>query len=195
MSETLDLEQAIKDIRAGKDWTGTNGVLTPFIKQVTETILRSELEQHIAESTDPNRKNGTTSKTVKTGTGSFKLDTPRDRAGSFEPQLVKKNQTVMTSELDRKILSMFSHGMSYRDIKQHIDELYGVDVSTATISAITDKLLPELKEWQERPLESHYPIVWLDAITRTLCEQSRLHLARFEYGRKKGNPQHSSVGN
>jgi len=92
------------------------------------------------------------------------LDTPRDRAGSFEPQLVKKHQTHMSDEIERKILSLYALGSSYSDISGHIEELYGINVSTATISAVTDKIIPKLKEWQSRPLESLYPFVWLDAI-------------------------------
>jgi putative transposase len=93
---------------------GNEGVLMPLIKQLAEAAITAELEQHhLAKGDESNRKNGKTSKTVKTGSGLFELDTPRDRAGSFEPQLVKKNQTHLTPEIDRKILSLFSHGMSY----------------------------------------------------------------------------------
>ena len=101
---------------------------------------------------------------MKTSSGSFELDTPRDRQGTFEPQLVKKHQTHLTDEIDRKILGLFAIGMSYQDISQHIHEMYGIDVSNASISAITDKVIPELKQWQSRPLDAIYPIVWLDAI-------------------------------
>ena len=94
----------------------------------------------------------------------FELDTPRDRQGSFEPKLIKKNQTKLTDEIDRKILSMFSLGMSYRDIRGHVEDMYGIDVSEATITSVTDRLIPELKEWQQRPLDALYPFVWLDAI-------------------------------
>ncbi len=92
----------------------------PLIKQLTEAAITVELDHHLAKGDEPNRKNGKTSKTVKTGSGLFQLDPPRDRAGSFEPQLVKKNQTHLTPEIDRKILSLFSHGMSYRDIQYHL---------------------------------------------------------------------------
>jgi len=110
---------------------------------------------------------------LKTGAGQIELNTPRDRAGTFEPQLVKKNQTHLTAEIDRKILSLFSHGMSYRDIKYHIEDMYGIDVAVGTINAVTDQLVPLLKEWQNRPLESHYPIVWMDAIHYKIKEDGR----------------------
>ena len=173
MSQSFDFEQALKDLQSGKGLTGKNGILTPLIKQLTETALNAELDQHLEQSEEPNRKNGKSTKTIKTSTGSFELDNPRDRNGSFEPQLIKKNQTKLTAEIDHKILSLFSHGMSYRDIKQHITEMYGIDVATGTINAITDQLLAELKEWRERPLESHYPIVWMDAIHYKIKEEGR----------------------
>jgi len=87
--------------------------------------------------------------------------------------LIKKNQTTLTDEIERKVLSMFSIGMSYRDINQHVEDMYGLNVSNATVSAITDKLIPELKAWQQRPLDSHYPIVWLDAIHYKVKEDGR----------------------
>jgi len=164
MTNSFDFAQALQDLQSGKNLTGKDGILTPLIKQLTEAALNAELEQHLATQELPNRKNGSTQKTIKTLSGNFKLDTPRDRAGSFEPQLVKKNQTFMNDEIERKILSMFALGMSYSDMRKHVEEMYGIDVSNGTLNAITDKLLPELQAWRERPLESHYPIVWLDAI-------------------------------
>jgi putative transposase len=159
MSRNFDFDKALKDLQAGKDLTGKDGILMPLIKQLTEAAITAELEHHLASHESPNRKNGFASKTIKTGSGSFKLDAPRDRSGTFEPQLIKKNQTQLTPEIDRKILSLFSHGMRSRDMQYHIRDLYGVEVSTGTISAITDQLLPELKAWQNRPLKSVYPIV------------------------------------
>jgi transposase-like protein len=174
MSQPFNFEQALEDLQSGKDLTGKDGVLMPLIKQLTEAALKAELDNHLKASVDePNRRNGVTSKTIKSGSGSFELDTPRDRAGTFEPQLVKKNQTKLTPEMDRKILSMFGLGMGYRDIKHHLEEMYGVEVSTGTISAVTDQLLSELTEWRQRPLESHYPIVWLDAIHYKVKDNGR----------------------
>ncbi|ABE55340.1 transposase, mutator type [Shewanella denitrificans OS217] len=173
MTQPFNFEQALKDLQAGKNLTGKDSILGPLIKQLTEAALQAELEQHSAHDEQPNRKNGKTAKTIKHPSGSFELDTPRDRNGSFEPQLIKKNQTTLTDEIDRKVLSMFSMGMSYRDINQHVEEMYGINVSSATINAITDKLIPELKAWQQRPLDSHYPIVWLDAIHYKVKEDGR----------------------
>lgn len=173
MHKEFDFNEALSGLQAGKGLTGKDGILTPLIKQLTEAALKAELEQHLKQSIEPNRKNGSTSKTVKTGSGSFELNTPRDRNGSFEPQLIKKNQTKLTAEIDHKILSLFSHGMSYRDIKRHVEDIYGIEVATGTINAVTDQLLDELSNWRERPLESHYPIVWMDAIHYKIKEEGR----------------------
>ena len=174
MSKTnFDFDKALKDLQSGKELTGKEGILTPLIKQLTEAALNADLDEHLADAGTSNRRNGSTSKTVKTGSGSFELKTPRDRAGTFEPQLVKKNQTKLTPEIDRKILSLFSHGMSYRDIQHHIEDLYGIEVSVGTLNSVTDQLLPFLKEWQTRPLESHYAIVWMDAIHYKIKEDGR----------------------
>lgn len=173
MSDIFDFEKAIAGLRAGKDLVGSEGVLMPLIKQLTEAATMAELEHHLANRDEPNRKNGKTSKTVKTGSGSFQLDTPRDRAGSFEPQLVKKNQIQLTPEIDRKILSLFSHGMSYRDIRYHLQDLYGVEISTGAMTAITDALVPALNEWRQRPLDKLYPIVWLDAVHYKVKDDGR----------------------
>ncbi len=174
MTHQFDIEKAVKALQQGQDLTGENGVLTPLIKQLTEAALQAELDQHLAtDDTQPNRKNGTTQKTIKSSLGSFELNTPRDRAGSFEPQLVKKNQTKLTNEIDRKVLSMFALGMSYKDIRTHVKEMYGIEVSEATISGVTDRLIPELREWQQRPLDAIYPLIWLDAIHYKVKENGR----------------------
>ncbi len=107
----------LQTIRDGGDLTGKDGVLTPLIKQITEAAMQAELEAHINQEEAPNRKNGKTSKTVKSAAGAFELDTPRDRAGTFEPQIVKKHQTHLTDELERKALALFALGNSYQDIR------------------------------------------------------------------------------
>lgn len=169
----FDMEAALKQLREGKDLTGKDGILTPLIKQLTEAVMQAELDEHLADKELPNRKNGSSTKFVKSPAGSFELNTPRDRAGSFEPQLVKKYQTHLTDELERKILALFSLGTSYQDIRMHIEDLYGISVSNGTINAVTDKLLPELQAWRERQLEAVYPIVWLDAIHYKIKENGR----------------------
>jgi transposase-like protein len=164
MTQNFDFEKALAQLQAGKGLTGKDGILTPLIKQLTAAALQAELDHHLITEEQPNRKNGTSRKTIKSPSGNFELETPRDRAGTFEPTLIKKNQTKLTDEIDRKVLSMFGLGMSYQAIRQHVEDMYGIEVSNGTVSAITDRLLPELEQWQQRPLQSHYPIVWLDAI-------------------------------
>lgn len=173
MSQPFDFEKALAELQAGKDLTGKDGVLMPLIKQLTEAAITAELDHHLAHEDASNRKNGTSSKIIKTGSGSFELNAARDRAGTFEPQLIKKHQTQLTSEIDHKIISLFSHGMSYRDIQYHIQDLYGINVSTGALTAITDQLLPALKEWQQRPLDSIYPVVWMDAVHYKMKEDGR----------------------
>ncbi|WP_319558242.1 IS256 family transposase [Thiomicrorhabdus sp.] len=169
----FDFNKALEQLQAGQGLTGKDGVLTPLIKQLTEAALKAELEQHLENDNSPNRKNGSSKKTVKSSVGQFELETPRDRDGSFEPQLVKKHQTKLTPEIDQKILGLFALGTSYRDIRFHIEELYGIEVSEATITAVTDQLIPDLKEWQSRSLDAVYPFIWLDAIHYKIKDNGR----------------------
>lgn len=173
MTQVFNFEQALKALQSGQSLTGKDGILTPLIKQLTEAALAAELDSHLAQDTGANRKNGSTSKTIKAASGQFELATPRDRNGSFEPQLVKKHQTTLSDEIEQKIIRLFALGMSYTDISREIEELYAFSVSNATISAITDKVIPELKLWQQRPLQQVYPFVWLDAIYYKVREDGR----------------------
>ncbi|GGD50105.1 IS256 family transposase [Malaciobacter pacificus] len=164
----FDFNEVLEQFKSGKNLTGKDGLLAPLIKQLTEAALEAEVESHIANDVlngTKNRKNGVNKKTIKgLSDGSFELETPRDRNGTFEPQLVKKHQTTISNEIEDKILSMYGLGMSYTDIASHIEEIYQVSISTATISTITDKIITKVKEWQSRPLDTIYPFVWLDAI-------------------------------
>ena len=173
MSEKFDFEAALKAIQSGQAITGKDGVLAPLVKQLTEAALEGELDSHLADDVAGNRRNGKSKKTVKSTSGAFELETPRDRAGTFEPKLVKKHQRTVSDEIEAKILALFGLGMSYADIAGHVRELYGISVSTATISTITDKLIDEVKAWRARPLDSVYPFVWLDAIHYKIREKGR----------------------
>ncbi|AOF16096.1 transposase [Yersinia enterocolitica] len=173
MSQPFDFDKVLKALQSGQALTGKDGILTPLIKQLTEAALAAELDSHLAQDLEANRKNGSGKKTIKAPTGRFELTTPRDRNGTFEPQLVKKHQTTLSDEIERKIIRMFALGMSYKDISQEIEDLYAFSVSSATISAVTDKVIPELKQWQQRPLEAVYPFVWLDAIHYKIRENGR----------------------
>jgi len=111
-----------------------------------------------------NRRNGKNSKMIKSESGNFEISTPRDRESSFEPQIIKKRQTVLNESLDQRILELFGSGMSYSDISNHLKEIYDFDTSSATISAVTDRLLPIINDWRSRALEEFYPIIFLDAM-------------------------------
>jgi transposase-like protein len=155
-----------EELRNGKKLTGKDGALTPLLKQVLESALEGELDEHIQE-TKPdsgNRRNGHTQKNLKTSFGDIEIFPPRDRDGSFNPQTVAKRQRVLPGDLDEKILALYSRGLSYSDIRSQVEEIYGIRVSDGTISAITDRVIPVIREWQSRPLETIYPIIWMDAM-------------------------------
>ena len=141
------------------------------IAEFMENGLEAELDEELGYSkydyrnkeTD-NSRNGHSSKKLKTSFGDVEVSTPRDRKGEFEPQLLRKNQTSISQDIEEKILSMYAKGMTTSDIETHIRDIYGVEVSDTTISRITDKILPIVREWQQRPLESIYAVVFMDAI-------------------------------
>jgi putative transposase len=141
------------------------------IAEFMENGLEAELEENLGysrydyknKSTD-NSRNGHSSKTLRTSFGDVDISVPRDRKGEFEPQVLKKNQTSVSQDIEEKILSMYAKGMTTDDIEAHIQDIYGIEVSDTTVSRITDKILPLAKEWQQRPLEAVYAVVFLDAI-------------------------------
>jgi putative transposase len=170
----FDFQKALKAIQAGKPLLGKEGILTPLIKDLTEAALEGELDSHLGQEISANRRNGKSKKTIKSLNGNFELNTPRDRNSTFSPQLVKKHQTTINDELEQKIIALYGLGMSYKDISSHIKEMYGLEVSTGTLSAVTDKIINTVKEWQGRPLETIYPIVWLDAIHYKIRENGKV---------------------
>ncbi|HSN23142.1 MAG TPA: IS256 family transposase [Methylomicrobium sp.] len=170
----FDFSAALKAIQEGKPLLGREGILTPLIKNLTEAALEGELDSHLGQELNSNRRNGKSRKTIKSLNGNFELQTPRDRDGTFSPQLVKKHQTSLNDEIEQKIIAMYGVGLSYQDISGHLRELYGLEVSTGTLSAITDKIIQTVKEWQGRPLASTYPIVWLDAIHYKVRENGKV---------------------
>jgi len=147
-----------------------NAFMREVSKEVVETILDGELTDHLGyekhdqktKSTD-NARNGFTPKTVKSKFGEIDLDVPRDRKSDFEPQIVKKRQKDI-SGLEEKIISMYAKGMTTRDIQAHIKDLYGYEISPETVSSITDKVMERAREWQGRPLESVYALIYMDAV-------------------------------
>ena len=156
-------EQALTRLKNGKTLEGADGAMTPLIKRLLEASLEGEMDAHLAESC-PNRRNGKGKKRVKTGFGEVAISTPRDREGSYQPELLPKRQRSLGLSLENKILSLYSMGMSYRDIASHIEEMYGMELSPSQLTTITDKVWPELEEWRNRPLDQVYPFLWLDAL-------------------------------
>lgn len=167
-------KEAIEQLKQGKPLSGTDGIFTPLIKRILEASLEGELDSHLEGSETANRRNGKTGKTLKTSLGAVEVNTPRDRNSSFEPQIVKKRQRVLNEELDRKIISMYGLGLSYSDIRKHLQEMYGLETSEGTITSVTDRVIEDVKTWQHRPLEPVYPVVWLDAIHFKVKEENKI---------------------
>ena len=164
----------IRELLQEADITSMSDIQSLFKETIAEFMengLEAELDEELGYSkydyrnkeTD-NSRNGHSSKKLKTSFGDVEISTPRDRKGEFEPQLLRKNQTSISQDIEEKILSMYAKGMTTSDIETHIRDIYGVEVSDTTISRITDKILPIVREWQQRPLESIYAVVFMDAI-------------------------------
>ncbi|MBK7683992.1 MAG: IS256 family transposase [Bacteroidetes bacterium] len=159
-------KKALEQFRQGKHLLGKDGAFQPLLKEFLESALEAEATEHLDldERSNGNRRNGTSKKLLKTSDGSFELETPRDRNGTFEPEIVKKRETILADNLEDKIIGLYGLGMSLRDISNHIEEMYGSSISATTLSEITDRVIPKIKEWQGRPLDEVYCIVWMDAM-------------------------------
>ncbi len=134
--------------------------MAPLLQRLLNASIHGELDAHIEESPPGNRRNGKGKKRVKTSFGEIEIDSPRDRTSGFEPQIVKKRQLTLGDGIDHKVISLYAKGMSYEGICEHLEDLYGITLSPATLSSITDRIMPEVYQWQNRPLEALYPIVW-----------------------------------
>jgi len=156
------------------------GLLRELKKRLIETALEAEMTEHLGyERHSPdgdnsgNSRNGRTSKRVIDGDGDLEIDVPRDRNGAFDPQLVRKRQ-VRLPGFDEKVLSLYSHGMTTRELQEHLEEIYEVEVSPALISRVIDAVLDDFKAWQSRPLDAAYPVVYLDAVHLKIRTDGRL---------------------
>ena len=154
-----------------KSFDDLKDVFKLMVGEMLENGLEGELDDELGytkydyrNKSGENSRNGYSKKTLKTSFGETEIKVPRDRDGEFEPQLVKKNQTTLTGDIEEKILSMYAKGMTTSDIETHIQDIYGLECSDSTISRITDKILPVVREWQSRPLEEVYAVVFMDAI-------------------------------
>lgn len=167
-------KQAASRLKSGETLLGKDGVFTPLLRDFLEEALDGELEAHLEAEQENNRKNGKGKKRVKTTLGHVDIATPRDRNGNFEPEIIPKRHKTLGVDLDRQIIALYARGASYGDIGDHLSDMYGLDVSPATVSRVTDKILPLLQEWRSRPLERVYPFVWLDAIHYKVRHEGRV---------------------
>ena len=166
MAIEKDLLDQLLAGRDPKDVFNKDGLVDELKKALSERILNTELDEHLdGEGAEgkANHRNGYSKKSVLTGTSKMTLSMPRDRAGTFDPKLIAKYQRRFP-DFDDKIISMYARGMTVREIRGHLEELYGIDVSPDLISAVTDAVLDEVAEWQNRPLDLCYPLVFFDAI-------------------------------
>ena len=177
------LDELIKDYKRPEDLIGENGLLKQLTKALLERAMGAELTHHLGyEKHDPegynsgNSRNGSMPKTVKGEFGELEIETPRDRNGTFEPQILKKHQRRFDG-FDDKILSMYSRGMTTRDIQSHLEEMYGVEVSPTLVSEVTDAVWEEVKSWQSRALDPIYGIVYLDALYVKMRHEGRVESA------------------
>ena len=182
MSEIREdlIDELLKGYEKPEDIVGESGLLKQLTKAILERALESELTHQLGYSKNSpegrnsgNSRNGKGRKTLKTDHGELSIITPRDRNSQFDPQIIKKGQRRFTG-FDDKILSMYARGMTTRDIQAHLEDIYGVEVSADLISSVTDGVLEEVKEWQNRPLEALYPIVYFDAIWLKVRDQGQV---------------------
>jgi putative transposase len=174
------LDELLKDYKKPDDLLGQDGLLQQLTKALVERALNGELTHHLgyekhdaAGDNSGNSRNGTTPKTIRGKRGQVRIEVPRDRNAEFEPQLVKKNQTRFDG-FDDKIISLYARGMTQREIQGHLEEIYGVEVSPSLISTVTDAVLDEVRQWQARPLDAVYPILYLDALQVKVKSQGRV---------------------
>ena len=164
------LSRLLANYKKPEDLIGENGLLKQLTKLLVERALEAEMAEHLGhEKHDPvgnaegNARNGKSRKVLKGDFGEMPIEVPRDRQGSFEPQIVPKHQRRWNG-FDERILSLYARGMTVREIQAHLQEMYGTEVSPSLISSVTDAVVDEVKLWQGRPLDAVYPIVYLDCI-------------------------------
>lgn len=176
----IDLNRELNKCRNMEDLVGKNGLMQRLFGDIIQQFLEAEMDEHLGrskyerkEEESKNYRNGHSTKNIKTSFGEVDVDVPRDRNGEFEPKIVKKYETVC-NELDKKVIGLYARGMSVDDIKSEIDELYGVDISPSMISKITDKVMDTAIAWQNRALDTVYPIVYMDALYFKVKEDHRI---------------------
>ena len=196
LDEQLIAQLADRARSEGLQLTGEGGLLARLTKAVVESAVEGEMDDHLGYTKhDPagrdggNSRNGTRTKTMLTDIGPVEIQVPRDRAGSFEPQLVRKRQRRL-SGVDDLVISLSAKGLTHGEISAHLAEVYGAQVSKQTISTITDRVIEGMSEWQNRPLDPVYPVIFIDAVNvknprRQRGQPAHLHRAR---GHRRGHP-------
>ncbi|MBZ9637513.1 IS256 family transposase [Clostridium sp. FP1] len=177
----FDLKAEVKKCKTMEDVVGKNGLMQRLLKGVMQQMLEGEMEEllgrekykRVEDDSDRNYRNGYSEKSIKSSFGNVEIDIPRDRNAKFEPKIVKKYETVC-DELDNKIIGLYARGMSTRDIQTELEDLYGIDVSPSMISKITDKVMGAAADWQNRTLDSIYPIVYMDAVHFKVREENKI---------------------
>jgi putative transposase len=174
------LDKLLEGVKTQDDLAGPGGLLKQITKALVERMLAGELTHHLgyekhdaAEPGNGNTRNGKSRKTLKGQSGEMEISVPRDRHGSFEPQVVRKHQTRWDG-LDQQIIALYARGLTVRDIQAQLQEIYGVEVSAGLISEVTDEVLDEVKTWQSRPLENMYPVMFLDALMVKMRHDGRV---------------------
>jgi len=187
MEEEFDFEsikkEALQQLKEGKSLLGKDGAFAPLLENILNAALEGEMEAHLSEveRQKGNRRNGKMQKQVQTPMGEVTVSTPRDRDSSFDPQFIKKRETVLAESVADRIIGLYALGNSTREISNWMEENLGNRVSAETISSITDRVLPEIKSWKSRVLEEVYPIVWLDAIHYKVMDDSGNSVSRAIY--------------
>lgn len=171
-------EKALRQLKNGDPLFGKGGAFSPLLKEFLEEALEAEMEEHLDgesnERSAGNKRNGRGKKTVKSSHGELEIETPQDRNSSFEPQIVEKRHRILADSLEKQIIGMYGLGTSLRDIQEHISEMYDTKISTHVLSDITDRIKPKIEDWQSRPLEPIYCIVWLDAMHFKVREEGQV---------------------
>jgi len=174
----LAFQEKLKGVKSVEELIGKNGLITDLFKDTIQTMMEAELTNQLGYPKNMkilapgigNKRNGSYNKKIRTSFGEAKIDVPRDRNGDYEPQIIPKHQSN-TNELERKIISMYGKGMTVSDLNEHLADMYGIEVTDPMISQITDKIIPQIQEWQTRRLEKVYPIIYLDAIHFKIRDQ------------------------
>lgn len=171
-------QKALKQFLSGEPLLGKDGAFAPMLKEFLEEALEAEMSEHLSDEEvgfpSGNKRNGKGKKTVKSQSGEVTIQTPQDRHSSFEPKIIEKRQRILADNLESQILAMYGLGNSLRDISAHIKEMYDTDISTHVLSEITDRIIPKVEAWKNRPLEPVYCIVWLDAMHFKVREEGKV---------------------